>query len=218
MLRVPPGADQGSVRPRRLANGHEVLVGTRDWRGLRFVPSWGGSLFEALMPSLLVDEEALANGSLGRNARAHIEVQRRYALEELGYPVWGMSPSMAPGTPRESAYRESGVPVLGAFGYPALAVTPHASALALPFAPQEATANLRKLAELYPIYGEYGFYDAVDPRSGEVVPAYLALDQSMLFIALANHLKGGVMQKRFAVDPIAAHALPLLAAEHFFDD
>jgi hypothetical protein len=57
----------------------------------------------------------------------------------------------------------------------------------------------------------------VDPRSGEVVPAYLALDQSMLFIALANHLKDGVIQRRFAADPIAARALPLLAAEEFFD-
>jgi len=102
-------------------------------------------------------------------------------------------------------------------GYPAQAVTPHASALALQVAPEAATANLRRLAELYPIYGEYGFYDAVDPRSGEVVPAYLALDQSMLFIALANHLRAGVIQKRFAADPIAVRALPLLAVEDFFD-
>jgi len=220
MVRTPP--DQASLlqtaaRLKRLANGHEVLTGTYAWRGLAYIPSWGGSLFEALMPTLLVDEDALSPRSLGRNGRIHIEVQRRYALEELGYPVWGMSPSMAPGAPRESSYREYGVPVLGAFGYPAQAVTPHASALALPFAPEAAIANLRRLAELYPIYGEYGFYDAVDPRSGEVVPAYLALDQSMLFIALANHLKGGVIQRRFASDPIAARALPLLAVEDFFE-
>jgi hypothetical protein len=209
-VRVPPKSE-------RLSNGYEVQVGICGWRDLLYVSSWGGSLFEALMPTLLLDELALAPRSLGRNGRIHVEVQRRYALEELGYPVWGMSPSMAPGAPRASAYREYGVPVLGVAGYPALVVTPHAAALALPFEPEAATANLRRLAELYPIYGAYGFYDAVDPRSGDVVPAYLALDQSMLFIALANHLKHGVIQRRFAADPIAARALPLLPVEDFFN-
>ena len=218
MTRTPPSERalvQVAARTKRLANGHDVRIGNYAWRDLVYIPSWGGSLFEALMPSLLVDEQALAPRSLGRNGQVHVEAQRRYALEVLGSPVWGMSPSVAPGS--QYAYREYGVPVLGAFGYPAQVVTPHASALALPFAPQAAIANLRRLAELYAIYGEYGFYDAVDPASGEVVPAYLALDQSMLFIALANHLKGGVIQRRFAADPIAARVLPLLKVEDFFD-
>jgi hypothetical protein len=220
MVRTPPGKPallQTAARLKRLANGHEVLTGTYAWRGLAYIPSWGGSLFEALMPTLLVDEDTLSPRSLGRNGRIHVEVQRRYALEELGYPVWGMSPSAAPGAPLGSSYGEYGVPVLGVTGYRTEAVTPHASALALQLAPQAAIANLRRLTELYPIYGEYGFYDAVDPRSGEVVPAYLALDQSMLFIALANHLKDGVIQRRFASDPIAVRALPLLSVEDFFD-
>ena len=71
--------------------------------------------------------------------------------------------------------------------------------------------------DLYPIYGEYGLYDSVNPHTGEVGTAYLALDQSMLFLALANHLREGVIQRRFAADPIAAAALPLLEAEDFFD-
>jgi hypothetical protein len=124
---------------------------------------------------------------------------------------------MAPGAPRDDAYREFGVPQLGVKGYPPGAVSPHASALALSVAPEAAIANLRRLAELYPIYGEYGFYDAVDPKSGEVVPVYLALDQAMLFVALANHLRDGVIQQRFSQDPIAARALPLLPSEDFFD-
>jgi hypothetical protein len=220
MARIPHGERhriQGEPRHRRLAGGIELLLGSFAWRDQAYVPSWGGSAFEALMPTLLLDEARLAEHSLGRNGRAHVEVQRRYALEELGWPVWGMSPSMAPRAPHEAFYREFGVPVLGVRGYAPQAVTPHASALALPFAPEAATANLRRLAELYPIYGDYGFYDAVDPSSGEVVPAYLTLDQAMLFIALANHLRGGVIQRRFEADPIAARALPLLAAEDLFD-
>jgi hypothetical protein len=201
-------------RRRKEVRGFEVTGGYYEWKGLRYVPSWGGSMFEALMPTLLVDEQRLAPRSLGRNARAHVAVQRRYALEELGWPVWGMSPSASPGA---HGYREYGVPVLGARGYADAAVTPHAVALALPVAPRAATENLRRLARSYDLYGEYGFFDAVDPRSGTVGPAYLILDQAMLFLALANHLDAGIVQRRFASDPIAARALSILADEDFLD-
>src|SRR5690606_33768573 len=146
-------------------------------------------------------EIGLAPESFGTNARAHVEVQRRYALEHLGYPVWGMSPSWRPDG---LGYGEFGVRVLGTAGYPAGAVTPHASALALLVDPAAATANLRELVRRYPIYGPFGFYDAVDPESGRVVPAWLTLDQAMILIALANHLRDGAVQAHFAADPAAA--------------
>jgi hypothetical protein len=171
-------------------------------------------MFEALMPTLLVDERALAPRSLGRNGEVHVEIQRRVATEDLGLPVWGMSPAASP-TP--DGYREYGVKALGAQGYEDSAVTPHAVALALDFAPEEAIAALRRMVELYPIYGEYGLYDSVDARTGEVATVYLALDQTMLFLALTNHLRDGVMQRLFMADPIAAAALPLLGDEDFFD-
>ena len=148
------------------------------------------------------------------NDLAHATVQRRYALETLKYPVWGLSPSA---TPAGIGYGEYGVRVLGSLGYPAGAVTPHASALALAVTPGEAVANLRRLAERYDVYGDFGFYDAVDPVSGTVARAYLALDQSMILIAATNYLKDGVVQRRFAADPIVARVLPLLAAENFFE-
>jgi len=201
-------------RRRKEVRGHAVTGGWYEWKGLRYVPSWGGSMFEALMPTLVVDERALAPKSLGRNAEVHVAVQQRYALEELGWPVWGMSPAASPGP---EGYREYGVPVLGARGYPDAAVTPHAVALALPVDPDAATATLRRLASRYDIYGEYGFLDSVDPRSGTVGAAYLILDQAMLFVALANHLDAGIVQRRFASDPIAARALSILADEDFLD-
>ena len=148
------------------------------------------------------------------NDEAHATIQRRYALEELGYPVWGMSPSATPTTDR---YAEYGVRALGSRGYRAGVVTPHAAALALSVTPSAAIANLRRLAGAHDMYGDYGFYDAVDPISGEVAYAYLALDQAMLFISLANYLNHGCVQDRFASDPIARRALPLLADESFFD-
>jgi hypothetical protein len=200
-------------RPKTV-RGHAVVGGWYEWGGHRFVPSWGGSAFEALMPALVLDEPRHAPASLGANAVAHARVQRRYALETLGYPVWGLSPSARPPGP---GYGEYGVRVLGSLGYPPGPVTPHASALALAVTPAEAVANLRRLAERYDVYGDFGFYDAVDPVSGQVARTYLALDQSMILIAAANYLTDGAVQRRFAADPSVANVLPLLAAEDFFE-
>jgi hypothetical protein len=186
----------------------------RRWDGIDFVPSWGGSMFEALMPTLVLDEARFAPQTLGRNDEAHAVIQRRYALEELAYPFWGLSPSDTPGS---GAYAEYGARPLGIRSYPAGVVAPYASGLALAVTPQEAEGNLRRLADIPRAYGEYGFYDAVDPLTGKVAHAYLALDQSMLFLALANHLGDGCVRRRFAQDPVVQRALPLAGDAEAFD-
>jgi hypothetical protein len=215
---LPPSVDWQKQTPRdwreKEIRGHRFYSGLYEWRGHRYVPSWGGSMFEALMPALALDERALAPRSLGRNDDVHAEVQRRFATEELGWPVWGMSPSAQPNS---VDYGEFGVPALGLAGYKPTIVTPHASALALVVAPGEATANLRRLADRYDLYGEFGLYDAVDPATGTVAHAYLSLDQSMSFVALVNHLRDGSIQKRFAADPAVAPALSLIGEEDFFE-
>jgi hypothetical protein len=81
--------------------------------------------------------------------------------------------------------------------------------------PAEAIANLRRLAERYPVYGDFGFYDAVNPGTGEVSYNYLCLNQAMILVALANHLTDHAIQKLFAADPIAANVLPLAGIEKF---
>jgi len=220
MLRTfPPDCEWQSQPPKqrrpKVVRGHGTTGGWYEWKDLRFVPSWGGSMFEALMPTLFVDERRYAPKSLGKNAEVHVEVQRRWAKEVLGWSVWGLSPAVAPGP---DGYREYGVPVLGTSkSYHDAAVTPHAVALALAVAPEAATKALHELAQRYDVYGEFGFYDSVDPKTGEVANAYLSLDQGMLFLALANHLKDGLVQKLFAADPIAQRALPILADEDFFE-
>jgi hypothetical protein len=202
------------MRHEKRLGDHEFFGGWYAWQNERFVASWGGSMFEALMPTLVLDEARLAPASLGANDIAHATVQRRWALEMLGYPVWGLSPSMTPGA---GEYREFGARPLGVLGYGAGVVTPHASALVLPLDLPAAAANLRELAARYRLYGEFGFYDAVDPATGAVARSYLALDQSMIFLAAANALTGGAVQRHFAADPVVARVLPLLAAERFFD-
>lgn len=205
-----------SMKPRGRApkrvRGHEFSGGFYEWKGERYVPSWGGSLFEALMPTICVDEERIAPRSLGRNDRVHALLHRRYATEELGLPVWGMSPCSVPDT---DSYGEYGAWVLGSYGYKVGAVTPHVVGLAAPFMPAEAAACLREMARRYPIYGEYGFYDSVNPSTGRVAYKYLALDQSMLFLGLANHLGDGCVRRHFMADPIARRAAAVVGEEDF---
>jgi hypothetical protein len=125
-----------------------------------------------------------------------------------------MSPSLRPAG---DGYGEYGVRALGMLGYPAGALTPHAAALAVTIAPTESLATLRAMATRWDVWGDWGFYDAVDPSTGTVARSYLTLNQAMTFIALANHLCGGCLQQRFAADPVVARALPLIGAERFFD-
>ena len=198
----------------KTVHAYTVPGGYYSWRGINYVPSWGGSLFEALMPLLVLDELHYAPASLGKNALVHTQLQRRFALEQLGYPVWGLSPSS---TPLGNSYGEYGARILGMRGYPGGAITPHAAVLALLTEPVAAVANLRQLAKRYPVYGDFGFYDAVDPKTGQVAYNYLALNQSMILITLANYLRNGVIQRYFSADPIMQRVLPLLGEERFFE-
>lgn len=197
----------------RTTLGYTYPGGYYEWRGIKYIPSWGGSMFEAIMPTLIMDEAKLAPEGLGLNDKRHVEIQIAYTLEELKYPVWGMSPSSVP----EGGYSEYGVQPLGSKGYKAGVVTPHAAVLGLEFAPEAALKNLRELISRFQIYGEYGFYDAVTPSTGKVARKYLALDQSMIFITLNNYLNDGAIRKRFHADPINEKAVPLLTEEKFFE-
>lgn len=193
--------------------GHKVWGGYYEYEGIKFVPSWGGSMFEALMPTLIIDEKTLGPKGLGLNDERHARIQVKYAVEELGYPAFGMSPSCVP----SGGYSEYGAKVLGIKGYKAGVITPHASLLALEFTPAEAIGNLRTILGKYNIYGEYGFYDSVNIESGKVAMEYLCLDQAMSFIAINNYLNDGAIRKRFHNDPIAKNAEELIKVEDFFE-
>ena len=53
--------------------------------------------------------------------------------------------------------------------------------------------------------------------SGAVAHVWLALDQAMLMLALANYLAPHCIQTLFAADPLIAAVMPLLGEEHFFE-
>ncbi|MEI7750483.1 MAG: glucoamylase family protein [Candidatus Omnitrophota bacterium] len=181
----------------------------------KFVPSWGGSLFEFLMPTMVLQEQRFAPKGLGLNDKIVTELQRDYALTEKKYPVWGISPS-ATADGRRWMYGEYGVKRLGVKGYSDRGViTPHASFLALDALPKDAIKNIRKLLT-FDLYGEYGFYDSITFPNKKVNTQYLALDQGMILIPIANYLKKGVIQEYFHKDPVGKKAKELLGQEDFF--
>jgi cyclic beta-1,2-glucan synthetase len=170
--------------------------------------SWNGSMFEYLMPSLLLPSEA--GRLLGQSERAAVAVQRRYG-EKLDLP-WGVSESAYAARDAEHRYQYQ------AFGVPGLGlkrglsedyvVAPYASALALAVAPVTAVRNLRRLDEMG-LRGLYGCFESADftpgrrPARGGFTPvqAFMAHHQGMILAAIDNALNGDVLIRRFGRDP-----------------
>ena len=192
--------------------GVDIFEGYYEYDGMKIVPSWGGSVFEGLMPTLVVKEGELAKKNLALNNSRYVEAHIRFAEKEK-YPVWGLSPCSIPG----EGYDAYGVKDIGMKGYQGGIVAPHATFLALEIVPEKAVSNLRSFLRVYPdIYGEYGFYDSVDIKTGEVSKKYLCLDQAMILVALNNYLNGGIIRNRFHNDEIGRRAEYLLGIEEFY--
>jgi hypothetical protein len=194
--------------------GVEVFEAHYTYRGMRIVPSWGGSMFEALMVPLFVPEADWAPRSWGVNHPLFVRAQIEHGRDEARLGFWGFSPASKPG----GGYQTYGVDAIGADpdGYHSSGVvTPHASFLALPFAPHEAVANLRTLEARFPVYGPYGFDDAVNVNTGAVSDTILVLDHGMIMAALANALARGAMQRAFVDESFEAVIRSLIATEEF---
>ncbi|MEY4544075.1 MAG: hypothetical protein RL685_270 [Pseudomonadota bacterium] len=186
-------------------------------RGKPALLSWSGSMFEYLMPLLIMPtyERTL----LDETQRGVVERQIEYGRER-GVP-WGVSES---GYNKTDAalnyqYRAFGVPGLGFKRGLAddLVISPYASALALMVAPEAACANLRRLAR-EGMLDSYGLYEAVDytrlrlPHGKDrvIVHSYMAHHQGMTLLALDYLLCDQPMQRRFASDPSFRATLLLL--------
>jgi hypothetical protein len=94
-------------------------------------------------------------------------------------------------------------------------VTPHASFLALRFAPREAIANLRGMIAAFPILDDHGFHDSVNLTTGVVSNCVLSLDQGMIMAAISNALADDAMRRAFSEGAIEASIRPLIAPEQF---
>ncbi len=170
--------------------------------------SWSGSMFEYLMPSLVM--RAPSGSLLEETSRLVVWRQKAFG-KELGVP-WGISESAYNARDLEFTYQYSsfGVPGLGlkrGLGEDVV-VAPYATALAAMVEPHAAALNFARLAGVA-AQGRYGFYEALDYTSrrlpaGEqvaIVRAYMAHHQGMTVVALANALLEGLMRRRFHAEP-----------------
>jgi cyclic beta-1,2-glucan synthetase len=182
-------------------------------RGVPVLLSWSATLFEYLMPLLIM--RTYPNTLLDQSCRLVVQRQIAYAAER-NVP-WGISESAYDLTDRHGTYQYK------AFGIPGLGlkrglgdevvVAPYATALAILIDPVAGALNLRRLAAAG-LEGEYGFYDAIDytPRGldpvahdevagGVVVKTYMAHHEGMTLVALANALQADRMVERFHAEP-----------------
>ncbi len=195
----------------RLGRG---LTATPDGRAL---VSWSASMFEYLMPLLVMRD--WPETMLSETYRTVVARQISYGRER-GVP-WGVS---------ESAFNAKDAALIyqyQAFGVPGLGlkrglsddvvVAPYASTLALPVNPLAVVQNLAAFSA-EGAEGRYGYYEAIDYTAGRipagksraVVKSYFAHHHGMSFIALANALDGSRMQTRFHADPVVVSAELLL--------
>jgi cellobiose phosphorylase len=179
--------------------------------------SWSGSMFEYLMPLLVMP--TYENTLLDQTYRAAVRKQIEYG-EKRGVP-WGISESgyNMIDVHLNYQYRSFGVPGLGFKRglFEDLVITPYASALALMVQPQAACSNLQRIAGAGAA-GKYGLYEAIDytpsrlPRgqSSAVVRSFMAHHQGMSLLSLAYLLLDQPMQRRFESDPLFQATLLLL--------
>ena len=193
-------------------------------RGAPVLLSWSATLFEYLMPLLVM--RTYPNTLLDESCQRVVRRQMDYAAAR-GVP-WGISESAYNLVDRHGnyQYKAFGVPGLGlkrGLG-DEVVVAPYATALAITIDPTASVANLRRLAATG-LEGQYGFFDAIDytrrgpdpadsdePTSGVVVPIYLAHHQGMTLVALTNALLDDRMIERFHAEP-SVQATELLLQE-----
>ena len=181
--------------------------------------SWSGSMFEYLMPALVM--RSPANSLLSQTYRQVVIRQIEYG-NERGVP-WGISESAYAARDIDFTYQYSsfGVPGLGLKRGLSedLVIAPYATALAAMIAPSAALENLDRLTQTG-ARGTYGFYESLDYTSSRlpegqdvaIVRAYMAHHQGMFLVSLANTLDDFVMCSRFHSAPIV-QATELLLQE-----
>jgi cyclic beta-1,2-glucan synthetase len=179
------------------AAGHSTLV------------SWSGSMFEYLMPQLLMP--SFEDSLLDESCRAAVNAQIAWGVRSQ--VPWGISESAYNATDAHLnyQYRAFGVPGLGlkqGLGDD-LVIAPYACAMALMLEPAAGVRNLQALQALGALT-RYGFYEALDYTEGRVAPeqafsmvrSFMVHHHGMSFLALAALLREQPMQKYFLREPM----------------
>jgi len=175
--------------------------------GAPILLSWSGSMFEYLMPQLVMP--SFENTLLQQTSKATVKRQIEYARQQ-GIP-WGISESAynTVDANLNYQYRAFGVPGLGLKRglEDDLVIAPYASMLALMVMPAEACSNLQLLSR-EGFEGEYGFFEAIDytasrvgrGKTNSVIRSFMVHHQGMGLLSLAYHLLNKPMQQRFTAE------------------
>jgi cyclic beta-1,2-glucan synthetase len=171
--------------------------------------SWSGSMFEYLMPSLVM---TTPDGSLLDQTCQRV-VERQIQYGNLRGVPWGISEAGYNVRDLNLAYQYSnfGVPGLGLKRglLKDLVIAPYATALAAMVDPQKALLNLKRIEKLGAC-GVFGFYEALDYTPSRVrendkfalVRSYMAHHQGMSLLAFSNVVHDGLLRRRFLMDPL----------------
>ncbi len=170
----------------------------------RVLLSWGGTMFEYLMPLLIM--KSYDYTLLSETYRSVVELQTTYG-EQRRMP-WGISESgyYAFDLQMNYQYKAFGVPGLGMKSglVRETVIAPYASVLALQVKPRAAIANMLRLEKLGAA-GRYGFFEAIDytherlhnGKKKRIVKSYMAHHQGMILASVLNALTDGRLQELF---------------------
>ncbi len=196
---------KGDVPPEHWFHMTRSLLAVEN--GLALV-SWAGSMFEYLMPSLVMRSPNLSL----LDQTCYYVVRRHISYGKERNVPWGISESAynVQNLEMDYQYLNFGVPDLGLKRQSStdLLVAPYATGLAAMLHPRAAAKNFKKLTG-FGASSRYGFYEALDfspqrlpeGKKVAVVQSYMAHHQGMLLVSLANVLFDGVVRNRFHSEP-----------------
>ena len=229
----------------RTYEGVTVYEGSYPYKATRITPSWGGSMFEALMPDLFVPEERWAAGSWRMNHPFTVDAQIDHGLNVRGVRHVGVL--AAPTSPKAATRATASTPPAwtrtaccpnedgtlvdrGFAGCPNRPAKPDPPASAytngvvdaprlVPRAALPAAPRCSRTSRgssaIPGAYNQWGFADSVNVGAGFPSPARLSLDQGMIMAALGNALGGDVLRDAFSGGELARDVRPVLGDEEF---
>ena len=181
--------------------------------------SWGGSMFEYLMPLIVMPSQK--DTLLDKTYKTVVDRQIKYCTQK-GI-VWGISESGYNTVDSHFNYQYSSFGVPGLGFRPRLSdelvISPYASMLALMVAPDKACSNLQEMSKIG-IEGKYGMYEAVDftesripgDEKMKIITSYMSHHQGMSLVSLSNVIHDNSMQRRF-MENIEMRAASILLEE-----
>lgn len=211
----PQGQDVSYANPQDPAQSFNVFEGSYVYDRIRFVPTFAGSMYQALAPAMVYPEQVWSPNAFGLNDRNTALAQAAFGSDQH-LPVWGWAPATTPGNP--AGYAQYGAPALAtkSGNIPDGAVTAYAAFEALPVVPQVAMANVEALLHSYPaMYTPNGFADSVDPSSGQIAGRYMAVSQATVLMALDNSIDDWKLTSYIEGSPFGTRLEPYLAQENF---